>query len=340
MNAILRALACALVGAALAAAESPAPIRVVVLDNENLLEGEVTKVEGGYQIRRPAGGDVTLPARRVRAVVADRKAAFAVVAERANRRDADERLRLARWCAANGLPDEALAEARTAARMRPGFQAAEQYVATLELMPKTAPPDPAVVPARADVPAKDPVTDVPVIEYNSESFPLFASRVNAILLNACANCHAKPDVKAFRLTRTGGRSGMSKNLMSALAQVNPADPAASPILTKSVTPHGTATEAPFKTRGHPAYQTLEVWARFARAPEGTPPPDDPLPLPRPPEPRKLPDLGDTKAETKGPPGAGEVFGQESKSASPNPVKSPADDPFDPAIFNGAGKPKK
>ena len=56
------------------------------------------------------------------------------------------------------------------------------------------------------------------------------------------------------------------SLTIALAQVNPADPAASPILTKSVTPHGTATEAPFKTRGHPAYQTLEVWARFARAP--------------------------------------------------------------------------
>lgn len=337
MNATIRALACALVGSALASAGPPARTQVVVLDNENLLEGEVTRVEAGYQVRRATGGDVIFPAGRVLAVVADRKAAFAVVADRANRRDADEHLRLAHWCAANSLPDEAIAEARTAARMRPGFRAAEQYVLSLEATAKATPPapDPDVVQARATAPAKDTVTDVPAIEYNSESFPLFASRVNAILQNACANCHAKDDVKAFRLTRTGGRTALTKNMMSALAQVNPADPAASPLLTKAVTPHGTATEAPFKTRTHPAFQTLETWARFARTPEGTGQPDDPRPVPRSPEPRKLPHLGDGKPEAKG----SEVFGQESKSVPPKPAKAPGDDPFDPAIFNGAAKKK-
>jgi hypothetical protein len=337
MNATLRALACALLGAAVAAADPPARTQVVVLDNENVLEGEVTHVEGGYRVRRPSGSDVTLPARRVLAVVADRKAALGVVAERANLRDADERLRLAHWCAANGLPEEALAEAKTAARMRPGFRGAEQYVLSLEALAKVAPPSPKpeVVQARADVPAKEAVTDVPAIEYNSESFPLYASRVNAILLNACAGCHAKDDVKAFRLTRTGGRSALTKNLMSALAQVDAADPAASPLLKKALAPHGTASDPPFKTRGHPAYQTLEVWARFARAPEGTPPPDGPLPLPTPPEPRKLPELGEGKAEAKG----SEAFGQESTSAPPKPPRAPGDDPFDPAIFNAAGKKK-
>src|SRR4051812_37939436 len=174
MNASLRTLAWLLVGAGVAVAESPAKIRVVVLDNENLVEGEVSKVAGGYQIRR-AVGDMTLPAGRILAVVADRKKAFAVVAERANPRGADQRPRLARWCAANGLPDEALAEARTAVRMRPGFAAAERYAQTLEAMAKKAPPtDPAVVPAKAETPARDTVTDVPAVDYNSESFPLFA----------------------------------------------------------------------------------------------------------------------------------------------------------------------
>src|SRR5690349_9097342 len=119
MNAALRTLACLLIGAAFAIADPPATSRVVVLDNENLVEGEVAQVSGGYQIRRAVGGDMTLPPDRVLAVVADRKEAFAVVLGRANRHDADEHLRLARWCAANGLPGEALAEARTAARMRP-----------------------------------------------------------------------------------------------------------------------------------------------------------------------------------------------------------------------------
>jgi hypothetical protein len=331
MNASLRTLAWLLVGAGVAVAETPAKSRVVVLDNENLVEGEVSKVAGGYQIRR-AIGDMTLPTNRVVAVVADRKEAFAVVAERANRRDADERLRLARWCAANGLPDEALAEARTAARMRPGFAAAERYAQSLEAMAKQTPmTDPAVVPAKAETPARDTVTDVPAVDYNSESFPMFAGKVNAVLVNTCASCHAREDVKAFHLTRVGGRGGATRNLMAALPHVNAVDPAASPILLKSVTPHGGATDAPIKTRAHPAYQTLEGWVRFARAPEGTA-------APAPAEPMKLPDLPPEKSTA--PPVPTEAFGQDSKTVPPRPTRTEAADPFDPAIFNGELKPKK
>ncbi|HEX3146609.1 MAG TPA: hypothetical protein VHR66_00815 [Gemmataceae bacterium] len=329
MNAAFRTLACLLLGTAVANAEPPAT-RVVILDNENLIEGEVTRLATGYQIRRAVGGDMTLPTSRVKAVVADRKEAFAFVCERANLRDADERLRLARWCSTNGLPTEALSEARIAAKMRPGFGAAERYAQSLEMTAKTAPVvDPAVVQAKTETPAGDKVTDVPVIDYNSESFPLFASRVNSVLVNACANCHARDDIKGFRLTRTSGRPGVTKNMMSALQQVNAAEPTQSPILVKALMPHGSATEAPFKTRNHPAFQTLETWARFARAADGTLEPERPLPTT---EPRKLPDLP--------PPPPGNVFGQDSKTVPPKPTKTVADDPFDPAIFNGTVRPRK
>jgi len=340
MNAIIRALACVLVFAGLAAAESPAKGRVVVLDNENLLEGEVTPTDAGYVIKRPVGGDVTLPAKRVLAVVADRKAGFMIVAERANRRDADERLRLAKWCLSYNLLDEATAEAQAAVRMRDGFTAAEQMLRSLESMAKlkASTPDPA--PARSEPAAKDTVTDVPAIEYNSESYPLFASKVNAILMNACASCHSRDDVKAFKLTRLGGRSGMTKNLMAALAQVNPADPAASPLLVKSVTAHGSATEPPFKTKSHPAYRNLETWARFARAAEGTAAPDESFASGHPAEVRKQADPVADKPSAPPPPGSGDSFGQESKSTPPKPLKAQADDEFDPAIFNGEVKPKK
>lgn len=329
MNAALRTFACLLIGAGFALAGPPAG-RVVVLDNENLVEGDVTRTADGYRIRRPVGGDMTLPASHVLAVVADRKAAYAVVFERANRGDADEHLRLARWCATNGLPADALAEARTAARMRPNFAAAERYVQYLEIAAKTpVATDPAVTQAKAEVPAKETVTDVPALDYNTESFPLFAGKVNAILLNACANCHAREDGKGFRLTRAGGRGGITRNLMAALPYVNAADPAASPILQKALTPHGGATEPPFKTKAHPAYQSLETWARFARATDGTPQPEA-RPVKDPAEPRKLPDLPP-------PPPTGDVFGRDSKSTPPKPAKTEASDPFDPAIFNGRKK---
>lgn len=333
MKAIFRSVACCLIVASSTHAASPT--RIIVLDNENLIEGEVTRVDGSYEIRRAAGGDLTLPARSVVAVVADRKAAFAIVSERANRRDADERLRLARWCVVNNLPDFALSEAQTAVRMRPGFSAAEQLVRSLQAVAVPASvADPAVLPVKAESPAKDTVTDVPAIDYNSESFPLFASRVNAVLMNACASCHASNDVKAFRLIRQGGRSGATKNMMSALAQVNPTEPDASPLLTKAVIAHGSAKEAPFKSRTHPAYQTLESWARIARAPEGTLQPETV-------EPRRLPELGPDKSSPGKP--AGDSFGQDSQTIPPKPTKptkSRADDEFDPAIFNGQVKPKK
>jgi len=339
MNAIIRALACVLFGAGLAAAESPAS-RVVVLDNENLLEGEVSRSDAGYEIKRPVGGDVTLPAKRVLAVVADRKAAFTIVAERANRRDADERLRLAKWCLSYGLLDEAQSEAQAAVRMRDRFAAAEQMLRSLESMVKLKATIPDAAPTRPEPAAKDTITDVPAIEYNSESYPLFASKVNSILMNACASCHARDDVKAFRLTRLGGRSGMTKNLMAALTQVNPADPAASPLLVKAATAHGSATEAPFKTKSHPAYRNLETWARFARAPEGTPASEETFAAGRPPETRQQADPFAEKPTAPMPMGSGDSFGQESKSTPPKPVKTQADDEFDPAIFNGEVKPRK
>jgi hypothetical protein len=147
-------------------------------------------------------------------------------------------------------------------------------------------------------------------------------------------------VNAFRLTRLGGRSGITKNLMSALAQVNPTEPAASPLLVKAATAHGSAAEAPFKTKSHPAYRNLETWARVARAPEGTPPSDESFAAGHAPEVRKQADPIADKPTTPVSPGAGEPFGQESKSTPPKPVKTQPDDEFDPAIFNGELKPKK
>ena len=244
MKATLYSLSVLLLAAMAATAQPASATRILVLDNENLLEGEITRIEAGYQIRRASGGDLVLPNKRVLAVVGDRKAAFSVLAERANLRDADERLRLARWCAANELPSEALTQARAAVRMRPGFTAAERLLASLELAVQSPATkvDAAVVQAKAETPGREAVAEIPVVDYNSESYPLFASRVNAILTNACAICHARDDVKTFRLTRLGGRSGATKNLLAALPHVNPKDPGASAILVKSVTPHGGATE--------------------------------------------------------------------------------------------------
>lgn len=334
MDAKLYSLALLLLSATLGAADTPVAKQILVLDNENLLEGQIERDGPGYRVRREGGGELTVPASRVLALVEDRQAAFVVVSKRANRGDADERLRLARWCFSNGLRTEAAEEARTAAKMRPGFAAAERFAASLEQIAAQPKPmvDPAVVQAKAETKAPDKVADVPVVEYNSESFPLFASKVNTILNNTCANCHAQDSAKKMKLTRQGGRAGASKNLMAVLPYVNAKNPAASPLLVKAITPHGTSTLAPFKTRNHPAYETLEIWTHFARAPEGTLEPYYPLPQVE--EPMKLPPLSLPEAKEVSTPRPGAVFGKDSTTVPTKPVKKVASDPFDPAIFNG------
>jgi hypothetical protein len=343
--------------------------QILILDNENLLEGQVVRTAEGIQIALDQGGEMIVPSKRVLAVVPSRAKAFEVISGRANLRDADERLRLARWCHSNQLLQEALAQAETASRMRPGFVSAERMVQSLKTLVQATPATPApttvasntgsIVQAKAEMktPVKETVTEVGAIEYNTESFPLFSNKVNAILVNACANCHVRDDIK-LKLTRIGGRAGASKNLLASLPFVTPADPLSSPLLVKSVTAHGGALEAPLKTRKHPAYQALETWVRFARSPEGTLEPNGPVEVRAPnPEPNKLPHFDEMPAApvasgtlTKEDPTVKQAVGfgdeQQPKPAAGKPVgtfgaapqpKSPSDDPFDPSQFNNSPK---
>ncbi len=325
MKAIIRLLALLAVAGPLSAQE-PLASRVVVLDNENLLEGDVARVDEGWRVRQPVGGEIVLPPKRVLAVVADRPAAFRVVAAKANLRDADERLRLAKWCHLHGLADEAKRQAETAIAMRPDYPAARQFLTAL---PANKPAPPVIVPVKAEAPAKPiAVADVPTVDYNSASFPLFASRIHAILQNTCANCHARDDVKAFKLVRQTGRPAVSRNLAIALPYIDLADPAKSSLLIKAVTPHGTAAEAPLKTRNHPAYLALEAWVMIARAPEGT---TDPEPRPETPEPKRLPALDKETALLPAPTPGG--FGAARPAGSDDKKPAGPPDPFDPATFN-------
>src|SRR6516165_8052114 len=87
----------------LIAAAAPTPTgKFLLLDNDQLIEGDVRRVDDGYSVRRN-GGETIIPARRVIAVVADRHAAFDIMRQRSNTRDGDERLRLVHWCLESGL---------------------------------------------------------------------------------------------------------------------------------------------------------------------------------------------------------------------------------------------
>jgi hypothetical protein len=110
------------------------------------------------------------------------------------------------------------------------------------------------------------------VDLTAESMGQFASRVQPILMNACASCHASGQGGGFRLLRTygvgnGNRMTTQQNLANVLTHLNLGQPLASPFLIKAASVHwtGSLTQAPFKNRQTPAYRTIEDWVRHTVA---------------------------------------------------------------------------
>src|SRR5438874_13492773 len=97
---------------------APTTGKVLILDNERTLEGEIERVGEQYRIRRPVG-ELWVLAETTLRLCETREEAYAFLRARANLLDPDERLRLARWCQLQGLRRQALEEASAAVELRP-----------------------------------------------------------------------------------------------------------------------------------------------------------------------------------------------------------------------------
>jgi hypothetical protein len=231
--------------------------KVIVLENENLIEGDVEHVGDQYRIRRSIG-ETWLEGERVLHLCNTRQEAYQFVRSRANLRDADERLRLARWCRMNNLRAEAIAELRAAAELRPDHAETRRMLAALEQATAAGPPQPAAA-------ITTPPTAAPV-DVTDDCMSMFAMKVQPILMNVCASCHSQVHPGPFRLLRCDepgltNRKTVQHNLAVVIAQINPAHPPASPLLSKAISAHGSNTQAPLHGRQMAAYRTLEDWVR-------------------------------------------------------------------------------
>src|SRR5437763_13044215 len=93
---------------------SPRPTgKVLVLDNERTLEGDIERVGEQYHVSR-AAGETWVPRTKALCLYATLEEAYAFLRSQTNLNDADERLRLARWCFQHGLREQTLAEATEA----------------------------------------------------------------------------------------------------------------------------------------------------------------------------------------------------------------------------------
>jgi hypothetical protein len=345
MNTLIRHLlgVAVLAGAGLAPARGtePAPAatgKVLLLQNERALEGDIARVGDQYRIRRTAG-ETWVPAGQALSLCQTMPEAFERLRARANLGDADEHLRLAGWCRQYGLRAQALAEVREAVRLRPGHEPSRRLLTNLERSEWEKPPPPAPRPSEPEPPR------APDVDLTADALGLFSTRVQPILMNACASCHATGRGGAFKLTRaygigTADRKTMQQNLAAVIGQLNVRQPQASPLLTKSVSVHGAMAQAPLRNRQAPAYRTLEDWvgrtlANNPQLQERLSPPPAALPpaLPKPAAPTAK---ADARPAEEPPPPAAPPAPKPPATTFGSPPEPP--DPFDPDAFNRQAHP--
>jgi hypothetical protein len=317
--------------------------RVIVLDNENTLTGDIERIDEQYRIKRLIG-ETWVPANKVLQLCASLEEAHAFLQSRANLSDPDERLRLADWCRQHGLMTEALAESEAALALRPRDARAKRLAAFLRELKSR----PAVTAAAA------PERKLPPIDVTAESLSVFACRVQPILMNACANCHTAGRGGSFQLIRSygsglGDRQSLEQNLAVVLSHVNTSQPILSHLLTKSVSMHGLGmTAAPLRGRQAPAYLTLERWVMDTlannpqlrvNAPGAGPPATATASATIPPPPaHQASSWGNDRSATPAPASMPAVPlptppALNPVGAGPEPSKGKTSDPVDPEDFN-------
>jgi len=280
--------------------------KVLVLKNERTVEGDIEYVAGRYRVRRPVG-QTWLDAAGVLRLCASHGEAYACLRAQALLKpdDVDRRLHLAEWCLDRGLNAEARAETEEALKLNKTHPEGRRLLARLQALQAPGVARPVVPPPV--LPTPPPAPD---LELTSEALNLFGTRVQPILMNACANCHNDTQSTAFRLLPSseigvGNRTTLRRNVVAVLAYVNPAQPLSSPFLTKAASVHwwkrtadgpqlaaGDPSQPPFQNRHAPAYRFLEDWVRLAVATSpqfvDAQPVTPPLPIPAAPPARSVP----------------------------------------------------
>lgn len=288
--------------------------RVLLLDNKQVLTGEIERVGEQYRVRRD-GGETFVPVRRAQFVCSDLSAAYEHLRGKVAANDVDARLRLARWCDANGLRREAAAEAKVAADLAPGRAIVQATYRQLQCKAgaPAASAAPALLPAAVFSGPIEPAGCGP------EAYKRFATKVQPVLMNTCAGCHAGSYRGKFRLERAyadgpGTGPATQRNLASALAAIDRSKPASSALLHRAMAPHGGAPLPPIRDRGAPAFKQLDEWVRMivSDATEVT----------------AIPATAAAVAPGPGAPDSKSQFGAEGEKKDAGPA-----DPFDPEVFN-------
>jgi hypothetical protein len=303
------------------AVEKAATGKVLLLKNGQVVEGDIEKVGTQMRVRRGAS-EVWIAADLSARLCADWDDAYVFMQTLIKADSAGDQVRLARWCNMHHMNDRALTHAKLALQLQADHAGAKQIVTLLERSQREPGGKSSPVAASAPATGAAKSTETAFLDVTAETSIAFTSKVQPILMNTCASCHANGGGGKFALERVseGGQKVASmRNLAAVLNYIDMDRPSISPLLVKAVTPHG-ASSPPIKDRSAKPFIALKDWLDLTIA--------------------KNPQLKEYNAAKKGSPAKSNSdrprvgFGAQQSSATPAQPEW-----CDPSIFNDWAHPR-
>lgn len=246
---------------------------VLLLRNGQVLAGTITPAGDHYLVSLEHGhGEIRVQSEKVDKLCKNLQAAYERKRARVELGKAAEHVALADWCLQNGLlelADRELSYALAADVNYPRIRLVERR---LELARRRAEPAaPHTRPVERG-PTNDEL-DQMVRGMSTVAVEQFTSTIQPLLLNTCttAGCHLPHSDTKLQLMRVPANSPPSRrttqrNLFSVWRQIDPNNPAASPLLTAPLQQHGNARAAMFSDHEAAQFRLLASWVNeLARA---------------------------------------------------------------------------
>jgi len=239
--------------------------RLLVLKTGRVITGKIRDRDGGFDVFQ-TGSQLFIASETVWLVADDLREAHQKMRDSLPSLTPDDHIRLAQWCAANGLLGTARRELLDGLHKDPHREDARELLA-LVVRQQDAGRRKSSVPARSNlmdsiragyVPRGRSLGGLPAKLARD-----FARTVQPLISNKCASCHhprANREFVVLSIRKGSTPEIAEQNLASVLSQINSGDPHSSPLLQSADATHGGAPAPLFRGRvGRRQLQTLTEW---------------------------------------------------------------------------------
>ena len=273
---------------------SSATYSVLLMSNGTVVKGEIIDdPAGGVYRLKTRGGEVPYPKTGVKRAGRSLEDLYKYQVIALPPGDFDERMKLVKWCLAQGMTDQARDQLAEVVKLSPNDAEAARMAANLEANATTGKVDSALQQTSAEVPESDAPESLPpdIVkrgrkgygQIRPEIFDLppalavrraseFAEYIQPVLQQNCAACHNEKYEGNFQLVQVRNYKDLRNpdiaraNLDAALGLVNPDDLTRSDLLAAGLVPHGPRKAAIFGGSNDPQYRKLSTWVRSLHDP--------------------------------------------------------------------------